>query len=78
MVFVIICFSVLIMASVVSFSIYFWAKKEIEKQDKFNITLNIKDEPIEEFIEDYYEEHTGIYFNIKKKLISLKKMEAVL
>ena len=53
MVFVIICFSILIVASIVSFSIYFWAEKEIEKQNKLNITLNIKDEPIEEiFIED--------------------------
>ena len=49
---------------------------DINKIKQLEVGEEIKD--IEEFIEDYYEEHTGIYFNIKKKLISLKKMEAVL
>ncbi len=33
---------------------------------------------VEEFIDNYYEDHTGIYFNIKKKLMTLNKMNAVL
>ena len=49
---------------------------DINKIKQLEVGEELKD--IEEFIEDYYEEHTGIYFNIKKKLISLKKMEAVL
>ena len=33
---------------------------------------------IEEFIDEYYEAHTGIYFNIKKKINTLKKMEGIM
>ena len=43
-----------------------------------NLEVGEELDDIEEFIDNYYEEHTGIYFNIKKKLITLKKMEAVL
>ena len=35
-------------------------------------------EDIEEFIDEYYEAHTGIYFNIKKKINTLKKMEGII
>ena len=49
---------------------------DIDKIKKLDVGEELND--IEEFIDNYYEEHTGIYFNIKKKLISLKKMEAVL
>ena len=31
-------------------------------------------EDVEHFIDNYYEDHTGIYFNIKKKLITLNKV----
>lgn len=49
---------------------------DIDKIKQLDVGEEIED--IEEFIDNYYEEHTGIYFNIKKKLITLKKMEVVL
>lgn len=49
---------------------------DIDKIKQLDIGEELED--IEEFIDNYYEEHTGIYFNIKKKIVSLKKMEAVL
>lgn len=33
---------------------------------------------VHKFIDAYYEDHTGIYFNIKKKLNTLKKLEGAL
>ena len=49
---------------------------DIDKIKQLEVGEEIND--IEEFIDNYYEEHTGIYFNIKKNLITLKKMEVVL
>ena len=49
---------------------------EIDKIKNLDVGEEIQD--IEKFIDDYYESHTGIYFNIKKKLVTLRKMQAVL
>ncbi len=42
--------------------------------------LELKEEyqEVHKFIEEYYEEHTGIYFNIKNKVNTLKKIEGVI
>ena len=47
--------------------------------DKIN-NLDVGDEfeDVHSFINDYYEEHTGIYFNIKKQLMTLSKMNAIM
>lgn len=49
---------------------------DIDKIKKLDVGEEIND--VEEFIDEYYEEHTGIYFNIKKKISTLKKMEGTL
>jgi DNA repair protein RecO (recombination protein O) len=49
---------------------------DIDKIKNLDVGEEIQD--IEKFIDDYYESHTGIYFNIKKKLVTLRKMQAVL
>ena len=49
---------------------------DIDKIKKLDIGEELND--IEQFIENYYEDHTGVYFNIKKKLITLKKMEGII
>lgn len=49
---------------------------DIKKIKKLEVGEEIND--IEKFIESYYEEHTGIYFNIDKKLKTLKKMEGIM
>lgn len=49
---------------------------DISKIKKLDDLVGILD--VEEFIDNYYQDHTGIYFNIKKKLITLNKMNAVL
>lgn len=49
---------------------------EIDKIKKLDVGEELND--IEEFIDCYYEEHTGIYFNIKKKINTLKKMEGIM
>lgn len=49
---------------------------DIDKIKKLDVGPEIND--IEKFIDSYYEEHTGIYFNIKKKLVTLKKMEGIM
>ena len=49
---------------------------DINKIKKLDVGEEIND--IEKFIDSYYEEHTGIYFNIKKKLVTLKKMEGIM
>ena len=46
---------------------------DIDKIKNLDVGDEIVD--VEEFIDNYYEEHTGIYFNIKKKIETLKKME---
>ncbi len=35
-------------------------------------------EEVHDFIESYYEDHTGVYFNLKKKINTLKKMDGLL
>lgn len=49
---------------------------DINKIKQLDVGEELED--VEEFIDNYYEEHTGIYFNIKKKMNTLKKMEGVL
>lgn len=49
---------------------------DIDKIKQLDVGEELED--IEDFIDNYYEEHTGIYFNIKKKITTLKKMEGVL
>ena len=49
---------------------------DIDKIKKLDELDGIDD--VEKFIDNYYEDHTGIYFNIKKKLISLSKMNSVI
>lgn len=49
---------------------------DIDKIKNLEIGEELQD--IEEFIDNYYEEHTGIYFNIKKKLVTLNKMEGIM
>ena len=49
---------------------------DIDKIKNLEVGEELQD--IEEFIDNYYEEHTGIYFNIKKKLITLNKMEGIM
>lgn len=49
---------------------------DIDKIKNLEVGEELQD--IEEFIDNYYEEHTGIYFNIKKKLVTLNKMEGIM
>ncbi len=49
---------------------------DIDKIKNLEVGEELQD--IEEFIDNYYEEHTGIYFNIKKKIVTLKKMEGIM
>ena len=49
---------------------------DIDKIKNLDVGEEITD--IEQFIDSYYEENTGIYFNIKKKLVTLKKMEGIM
>lgn len=43
-----------------------------------NLDVGEEIEDINSFIEEYYEDHTGIYFNIKKKLLTLNKMNGII
>ena len=43
-----------------------------------NLKVKEEIEDVRKFINSYYEDHTGIYFNIKKKIIALNKLEGVL
>lgn len=49
---------------------------DIKKIRNLDITEGIED--VEMFIDNYYEENTGIYFNIKKKLVTLNKMKGIM
>ncbi len=49
---------------------------DIERIKKLEM-MNGFDE-VHDFIELYYEDHTGIYFNIKKKINTLKKMDGLM
>ena len=49
---------------------------DIDKIKNLDVGEELQD--VEEFIDSYYEEHTGIYFNIKKKMNTLKKMEGIM
>lgn len=49
---------------------------DIKKIRNLDITKGIED--VEMFIDNYYEENTGIYFNIKKKLVTLNKMKGIM
>ena len=42
--------------------------------------LELKEEykEVHKFIDSYYEDHTGVYFNIKSKIATLKKIEGVI
>jgi hypothetical protein len=41
--------------------------------------LDVGDEynDVHDFINEYYEDHTGIYINLKKKLLTLNKMQSI-
>lgn len=43
-----------------------------------NLNVGEEIEDVEKFIDNYYDDHTGIYFNIKKKIATLNKMQAIL
>ena len=43
-----------------------------------NLDVKEEIEDVRKFIDAYYEEHTGIYFNIKKKIISLNKIGGII
>lgn len=43
-----------------------------------NLNVGEEYEDVHNFITQYYEEHTGIYINIKKQLLTLSKMQAIL
>ena len=43
-----------------------------------NLDVKEEIEDVRKFIDSYYEDHTGIYFNIKKKIIALNKLEGVI
>ena len=49
---------------------------DISKINKLDVGEELND--VRNFIEEYYEEHTGIYFNIKKQLMTLKKAQSVM
>lgn len=49
---------------------------DINKIKNLDIIEGIED--VELFIDNYYEENTGIYFNIKKKLVTLNKMKGIM
>ncbi len=49
---------------------------KIDKLKNLDVGEEIND--VENFIDNYYEENTGIYFNIKKKITTLNKMEAIM
>jgi DNA repair protein RecO (recombination protein O) len=42
-----------------------------------NLDVGEEYEDVHNFIDEYYEEHTGIYFNIKKQLMTLSKMKGI-
>ena len=42
-----------------------------------NLDVGEEYEDVHNFINEYYEEHTGIYINIKKQLITLNKMKGI-
>ncbi len=42
-----------------------------------NLDVSEEYEDVHIFINEYYEEHTGIYINIKKQLITLNKMKGI-
>ena len=42
------------------------------------LDLGVEYKEVHKFIEEYYEDHTGIYFNIKKKIETLKKLEGTI
>lgn len=49
---------------------------DISRIKKLEIKEEVKLE-IEDFLNDYYEEHTGVYFNMTDKLKSLSKLETL-
>ncbi len=49
---------------------------DIDKIKNLDVKEGIED--VEQFIDNYYEENTGIYFNIKKKLVTLNKMKSIM
>lgn len=49
---------------------------KIDKIKNLDVGEEIND--VEAFIDNYYEENTGIYFNIKKKITTLNKMQAIM
>lgn len=50
---------------------------DIEKIRKLELSKEEKEE-IDEFLNAYYEEHTGVYLNIKEKLKVISKLDGVL
>lgn len=49
---------------------------DLNKIKNLDVGNEIKD--VETFIDNYYDENTGIYFNIKKQLMTLNKMQGIL
>ncbi len=49
---------------------------DIDKIKNLDVGEEIED--VEAFIDNYYDDHTGIYFNIKKKIATLNKMESIM
>lgn len=43
-----------------------------------NLDVGPEIEDVETFIDNFYQDHTGIYFNIKKKITTLNKMQSIM